>query len=505
MRKGWRRGAGVVVAVVLILASDAASAAGLQHRFDVLSTRVRVDLGSRATVTRCRADGRGFVVSVAGISATRLRQVFRTWQPDPLLASVQVAGDSSSAEATLVLGLGASVPGATVRAVVRRQTLEIVAKLTAPATSDYYTDAGVYLAKHGRRQQALAQFRKAIALEPNNARAYLEAAKVRADLGERSLAIFNAKKAWQNERTRDEALALLARLDPANWSRKARGAKPKRVSRSRVESQPSDRVAQATVPSAAAVVENRKPGTVSTSAVPKAATTEKVQAADKPVRGSALGSNATLAEPSSEILTAARTKDADIVEPFSTPSNAWAFLLALGVAALFTAPLTWFLVRASRKTEKTVSGPFVRVPANTPPFDDFQRLLVERSGALDTEPGRDRGEEDQSEAEVESVLKVVEGIQRQFPEASTTEEQAQTERNGVLLSPDVGRPQRDVRVELESVLALADRGLPAEEIARRVGVGREEVRLVLAMSRSRSRRPVWTGAGEASLTLTFAE
>ncbi len=496
-----------LVTLATILIANAVAASGLQHRFDILATRVRAQLGSRATVTECRPDGHGFVVSLAGISAGQLRRVFRNWQPDPLLASVQISEDRAAGKTTLVLGLGASVPGAAVRAAVRRQALEIVARLTAPATSAYYTDAGVYLAQQGRRREALAQFRKAIALQPGNARAYLEAAKVRAALGERSLAIFNAKKAQQNERTRSEALALLAQLDPSRWGEKVRSKapEPERFTPQSVTSSLSSETERQNPSSGATGVRKQGSRSDSGAAAPTTGATEKARSADKPGRGNALGSNATLAKPSGDVRTATQTKETDIVDPFSTPSNAWAFLLAFAVAALFTAPLTWFLVRASRRSAEAVRGPFVRVPANTPPLDDFQRLLVERSGALDAEPVQDREGKERGEPEVDSVLKVVEEIQRRGPESPLGAPEQERHPGNILETAELGRPQRDIRVELESVLALAGRGLPSEEIARRIGMGREEVRLILAMSRSQSRRPVWTRAGEPGLTLTFVE
>ena len=477
-----------------------ASGAEVQHRFAVLSSRLRVQLHTRATVTQCRRDGRGFVISVAGLSPEQLQRAFRNWRPDPLLAAVRVLGDSSGAEATLVLSLGSSVPEGNVRAAVRRQVLEIVAQLTRPATSDYYTEAGIYLARRGRRREALAQFRKAIALQPDNARAYLEAARVRAALGERSLAIFNAKKAAKDARTRREALSLLARLDPVHWGRKARQSSRRQPAlaatgrRPRAGDEPVQSAKNSAQPVAASATAEARPA-------PAKKASEKSEVADKSSKEDAAKHGAVSSEPSTAVLAETQTKeDLKSVDPFSTPVNAWAFLFALTAAALFTAPLTWVLVRANKKDSRSTKSPFVRVPANTPPLGDFQRLLVERTGGLGPAPDSAPSESEEPVEETPSVP-----TPQVLEHRETPEEETPIAVNNPFARPVADRPFRDVRVELESVIALADRGLSPDEIARRIGMGREEVRLVLAMSRTRSRREVWAPAGEPGLSLTFAE
>ncbi len=455
--------------VGLALALAGCQPSWAEHRFDVLETELRFPV--RLVEGHVRGDSATFVVEVSD-SAAFSRSV-SAWEADPIVRGLRVRrrGDGRT---ELVLVRRAR-PSCRVRWSETRGELVIRVSLQEPADAEFYLEAGKYFASHGNPRLALKQYRKALALRPGDLRPYLEAARARLALGERRLAAFNARRALADPRLALEARALLERIAPKTVVSRREGAKAETPAQ-RVAHLPTERGA---LPQASAHARD----SLTTEKEPPAETKGVPAESKHPKNPQPLRNPVSRASVSTS--------------PVSTRQEtgwlrvaAMAMILASGIMA----PVVLLVLRSFRRTARV---PRARLSVKSEEFerarqDVFERLLTLR---LQSEAETLRGSESEGR-DGESAP----------PAAAAAPEESEERSPRVVVERAVAseahvRAGSSFRSQLESVYALADRGVTVAEIARRLGIGREEVRLALEVRAARPAVDMTTPHRELTLEL----
>ncbi len=435
----------VACALLLFGAATSALPVDVRHNFDVLRCEVSLRFSALQDVHSVRTQSGELVLSISTPEAGSLRGLLSSWKADPLLQEIRVdrqAGD------TLELAIRhRQRPASALRWERRANELILEARLIQPADAGYYREAGCYLASVREFDAALAQLRKALALDPQDLRPYLDLAEIWAQLGQKDLAAAAARSAMRDPQLRARARALVTSLQ---------GGKPGHPGTDVSEEVRRERSSPDSSRKSATEMRMVAESNIGRGEEPPPDVPSTPSASPRPN-----SAGASAGEDRSQILSQARVR----VEVIGA-----AALLAAGLMAPIGV-VTLHLRRRRRKMDVLPAGVNDQERVDLTGSDVFQLLLAERLSrkeATGLEPAKE--EEAGEEVEPAGLFDSVEPA----PAPAGKKAGRGSETAGA-----------SVRGQLESVLALADRGFSVEEIARRLQMGKEEVRLALQVRRSK--------------------